>query len=291
MTHQGAQEIPFDCAEHSVDRLKLSYLDSGGEKPPLHFFHANGFPVSVYLPLMTELARDFRVVGLSLRGQDGLGEGIRSWHRLAEDLIGFLDTLDAGPVFGVGHSIGAVSTLFAAVERPDLFRQLVLLDPVLPPPPLVALIRVLKLFGRKHRIPLAVRARGRRNGWADRQEALEYFRSKSLFRGWTDAFLHAYVSYGLRPDPEGRIVLVCPPEAEAQGFENYPTDIWAWPKRLRTPTRIVRGERSDALRQDCYERFLRNCPAAEGTVLPGTDHFIPMQQPDETVALIRDFCR
>ena len=53
------REIPFDCADYSVDGLKLSFLDSGGTKPPLHFYHANGFPVSMYLPLMIELAQDF----------------------------------------------------------------------------------------------------------------------------------------------------------------------------------------------------------------------------------------
>ena len=65
-------QIPFECADYSVEGLQLSFLDSEGTKPPLHFYHANGFPVSMYMPWMTDLARDFRVMGLSLRGQDGL---------------------------------------------------------------------------------------------------------------------------------------------------------------------------------------------------------------------------
>ena len=127
------REIPFECSDYSVDGLALSFLDSEGTKPPLHFSHANGFPVSMYLPWMTELALDFRVMGLSLRGQDGLGEGISSWHRVALDLAGFLETREVGPVVGVGHSIGAVTTMLCAARRPDLFSRIVLLDPPLFP--------------------------------------------------------------------------------------------------------------------------------------------------------------
>ncbi len=98
--------IPFECSEFSEQGLKLSYLDSVGTKPPLHFSHANGFPVSMYLPWLNELARDFRVLGLSLRGQDGLSEGISSWHAVALDLAGqtaHADAARARPGIGRAH--------------------------------------------------------------------------------------------------------------------------------------------------------------------------------------------
>ena len=284
-------EIPFDCSEFRVEGEKLSCLDSGGGKPPLHFFHANGFPVSVYLPLLGELARDFRVLGLSLRGQDGLSDGIRDWHSLSLDLIAFLEKTGAGPVVGVGHSIGAVATMIGACRRPELFTRLVLLDPVLLPRRYTLLLRLMRLLGAKRRFPLASRARKRRNGWASRAEALDYFRPKNLFAGWQEPFLRSYVTYGLRPSRDAGVELICPPEAEARGFESYPTDIWSWPGRLETPTLIVRGERSDALSAGCYARFCRVCPAAEGRVLKGVGHLIPMEEPEETVRLIGDFCR
>ena len=284
-------EIGFDCATYTADGMALSYLDSGGDKPVLHLSHANGFPISMYLPLMHELARDFRVLGLNLRGQDGLTEGILSWHRLAFDLIGFLENLNCGPVIGVGHSIGAVTAMFSACRRPDLFKRVVLLDPVLLPWKYILLLRLMKVFGIKARSPMALRARRRRNGWQSRDEALEYFRGKNLFNGWEETFLRAYVTYGLREEPDGRIVLVCPPEAEARGFENYPLDVWSWPMLLRTPTLIVRGERSDALTQKCYEKFCRLCPSAQGVVLRDTGHFVPLENSKESIRLIKDFCR
>jgi pimeloyl-ACP methyl ester carboxylesterase len=283
-------DIPFECSDYSLEGLKLSYLDSEGNKPPLHFYHANGFPVSMYLPWLTELARDFRVLGLSLRGQDGLSEGIPSWHTVASDLAGFLETRGLGPVVGVGHSIGAVTTLLCAGRRPDLFSRIVLLDPPLFPRRWVLLFRWAALLGLKRRFPPAARARRRRNGWRDKEEALEYFRTKEMFRGWREEYLRAYVTYGLRPDTARGTVLVCPPEAEARGFENYPMDVWSWPRRILVPTLLVRGAESTVLTAETCADFRRLCPHARTAVVEGAGHFIPMQRPEEAIRLIRDFC-
>ena len=285
------REVPFACSDYSADGRKLSYLDSGGTKPPLHLSHANGFPGSMYLPLMTELERDFRVLGLSLRGQDGLSEGISSWHRVALDLAGFLETRGVAPVIGVGHSIGAVTTMLCAARRPDLFCCIILLDPPLFPRRLIFLFRWARLLGQKKRFPPAARARRRRNGWQDKQEALDYFRTKAMFQGWKEEYLRAYVTYGLKPDPDRGTVLICPPEAEARGFENYPTDVWSWPQRLRTPTLLVRGGQSKVLTRETCELFCRLCPQAQTTVVGGAGHFIPMQRPEETIRLVKDFHR
>ena len=116
---------------------------------------------------------------------------------------------------------------------------------------------------------------------------LDYFPGKSLFQGWQPRFLETYVTYGLVAGRDGGVTLLCPPEAEAHGFENYPVDVWRWPGRLRVPVLIVRGENSDVLTQASCERFLRLCPGAEGLLLPGAGHLFPMKKPGETVRLIR----
>ena len=285
----AAEENNFDCGDYKTGELRLSYLDSGGNKPSLHFSHANGFPVSVYLPLMHRLSDQFRVIGLSLRGQDGLSDGITDWHSLASDLIDFLDSLALKPIIGVGHSIGAVTTLFSAARRPDLFSHVILLDP-----PLLSfgpshLLRLLKRLGKNRHFPPAARARRRRNGWAGRQEALDHFRGKALFAGWEEAFLKAYVTYGLRPAADGGVSLICPPEAEARAFENYPLDIWASVKMLQSKVLLVRGGDSEVLTQKAYKRFLRLCSQAQGSIMAGAGHLLPMQKSEETVQMISSY--
>ena len=51
---------------------------------------------------------------------------LRDDMRVALDLAGFLETREVGPVIGVGHSIGAVTTMLCAARRPDLFSCIIL---------------------------------------------------------------------------------------------------------------------------------------------------------------------
>jgi pimeloyl-ACP methyl ester carboxylesterase len=285
------RETPFACASFSSGGEELSYLDSGGSGPHLHFFHANGFPVSVYLPLLEDLARDFRVTALNLRGQDGLARPMRDWHEPAADLAAFLRERGGTPVIGVGHSLGGVATMFCAADNPDLFSGLALLDPAILSRRILALIRIAALAGRQGVSPLARKARRRRNGWKSRQEALDSFRRKPLFAGWEERWLRSYVTYGLKPAPGGEragVVLVCPPEAEARAFDNYSLDVWKWPPLVRPPALFIRGEHSDVLSARSLNRLGRLCPNAQTRTLPGAGHLFPMQKPAQTLELVRE---
>ncbi len=282
-------DIPFDCDSHSVYGINLSYLDSGGDNPPLHFYHANGFPVSVYLPMMTKLVDDFRVIGMGLRGQDAQTAGNTSWYQVAEDLIHFLDTKKPGPVIGVGHSVGAVATMIAAAKRPDLFSKIILIEPVIIKYKYVLVMALIRLLGIKKVFFLAKRARARRNGWVDRNEVYDHLKNKSLFKRFDDTLLKSYVTYGFVPSDQGGIELLCPPEAEARIFENYPLDVWFWPKRLKIPALIIRGELSDVLFESTVKRFCRKASNSESYMVKGAGHLIPMEKPDEVISIIKRF--
>ena len=271
--------------------VELPYVDTGGGGPVLHFSHANGLPVGTYEPLLRELAKTYRVVGLGHRGQLGGTGGIKSWHQLSRDLAAFFDYLDCGPIYAVGHSIGGIVSMFAAARRPELFSQLVMLDPTLLPPKIVLFIRISRLLGIKRSNPMSSRARARRSSWENRAQALDFFRSKPMFNGWGEEFLHAYVKHGLMDAPHGGVTLLCPPEVEAQGFENYSPDVWSWPARLKTRTLIVQGVNSDVLLEPCLKKFCALKPDARSEQVEDANHFIPMQQPDRILALIRDFHR
>ena len=55
-------------------------------------------------------------------------EEIRDWKPFSEDLIQLLDERKLDSVIGVGHSIGAIVTLRAALKQPNRFRALILFD-------------------------------------------------------------------------------------------------------------------------------------------------------------------
>ncbi|MDY0132571.1 MAG: alpha/beta hydrolase [Desulforegulaceae bacterium] len=282
-------DFKFDCDSHGIDGLNLSFLDSGGKKTPLHFYHANGFPVSVYLPFMERLTNDFRVIGMGQRGQDSQTTGSTSWQSSATDLIDFIEKRVKLPIVGVGHSIGAVATMFAAARRPDLFKKIILIDPVMLPYRYIAYMAFIRIIGQKNAFILAKRARGRRNHWESRQDAYDYFKGKALFKNFKEEFLRSYITYGLKESEKGGVELVCPPEAEARVFENYPLYSWFWPRKLKTKTLLLRAEFSDVMFMPEQKRFIKQCKNSQAIVIKNSGHLIPMEKPDEVVNHIKDF--
>jgi len=286
----------MELKHYREKEICLNYIEAGAGRL-LHFAHANGFPAGTYSPVIGALARSFRVLARNICRQGECSEPacpkerrIEGWHELAAELGDFLDAVrGAEKVIGVGHSIGGIVTLLCAVRRPELFERLVLLDPVLLEPKVVRLIRLMKLLGKEDRAPLAVRARKRRNGWVNREEALEFFRGRPLFDGWHEDSLRAYVEYGLTEAPDGGFVLTCPPEIEAQGFQTYPADIWRAVPRLRVPALFVRGGNSDTITHRARDLFRRLQPDVEYIELPGAGHLFPMQFPAETARIIAEY--
>src|SRR5215510_2046837 len=115
--------------------MKISFVEHGGSGLPLHFLHANGYPLDCYKPLIELLQTYYHVFGMLLRPLwgDSKPEEINDWRIFSDDLLRFLSDYKTEPVIGVGHSIGATVTLRAALRDPGRFRALVLIEPVLFP--------------------------------------------------------------------------------------------------------------------------------------------------------------
>jgi len=278
-----------------MPRNSCEYLhDLGGDlkSPLLHIAHANGFPPGTYLPLATRLAHAYHVVALAARPlwHNRSPRDVRTWHTLADDLIEGLETLE-DRVIGVGHSLGGVTTLLAAVRRPDLFRAVVLLDAVLLPPRWLALLVWARRLRIPWRPPLVKAALRRRRVWPSREAAIEYLREKSFFASWQDAALRAYVESGTHPTAGGQVELVYPPEWEAHLFATVPTDVWRFVPRLSSdlPTLFVRGERSTTFRPKALVRAVQMLPHARFVILSNAGHMFPLERPAETASYLCAF--
>jgi pimeloyl-ACP methyl ester carboxylesterase len=269
----------------------------------VHLAHANGFPPGTYRPLAEALTDRYHVVALPSRPlwPDSQPESAPDWHPLADDLILGLDglglsttlsgTLDRskGGIVGVGHSMGGVLTLWAAVGRPDLFRAVVLIDPVILPPARLWMVRLMRWLRLQQRLPLVRGAVRRRRTWPSRQACYEHYRGKPLFAAWPDASLRAYVEAGTRERTDSGVGLVYPPEWEAHIFATPPTDVWRAVPRLQIPALVMRGEWSNTFRPESHARMERLLPQARFFVVPGAGHLVPMERPTETGAAIYDF--
>lgn len=275
------------------------FHDFGGHGPVVHLAHANGFPPGTYHPLAETLTdhpstgsgRRYHVIGLPSRPlwPGSQPRSAPDWHPLADDLTLGLDTLGLKGIVGVGHSIGGVLTLWAATRRPDIFRAVVLIDPVILPPARLWTVRLLRLLGFRRRLPLVEGALRRRQTWPSRHACYEHYRGKPLFATWPNASLRAYVEAGTRERDDGQVELVYPPEWEAHIFATTPTDVWRAVPRLRTPALVIRGEHSNIFRPESQVWMERLVPQVRFVVVPNAGHLVPMERPAETGAAIRDF--
>lgn len=272
--------------------------DFGGDGPIIHLAHANGFPPGAYRPLAKALAyrqaisgQRYHVIGLPSRPlwPGSRHERISNWRSLADDLIQGLDDLGLRSIVGVGHSMGGVFTLEAAVRRPDLFRAVALIDPVILPQVWLWMVRLFRLLRLERRLPLVRGALRRRRVWPSRQACYEQYRGKSFFATWPDGSLRAYVEAGTRQRADGQVELVYPPEWEAHIFATTPSDVWRIVPRLRVPALIIRGERSDTFRPASLARVERLLPQARFVVIPDAGHLAPMERPSEIGAAINSF--
>jgi len=291
--------------------------DFGGNGPIVHLAHANGFPPGTYSPLAETLTDRYHVIGLPSRPlwPDSRPEDTPDWHPMADDLVRGLDTLgltwassvepskggtpslskggglslSKGGIVGVGHSMGGVLTLWAAVRRSDLFRAVVLIDPVILPPAWLLAMQLLHPLGLQRRLPLVQGALRRRRTWPSRQACYEHYRGKPFFATWPDVSLRAYVEAGTLERAGDQVVLAYPPEWEAHIFATPPADVWRAVPRLRTPALVIRGGHSDTFRPESQARMERLVPQAHFVTIPNAGHLVPMEHPAETGAVIQDF--
>jgi pimeloyl-ACP methyl ester carboxylesterase len=271
--------------------LKLFEFNPGSEKPLLHLAHANGFPPPTYHQALTPLLPHFRVVALAPRPLwgDTPPEWLKHWSQMADDLVQGLEAMGAKGIVGMGHSLGGVLTLYAAVKRPDLFSKVILIDPTLLAPKLLFQIKVMKFFGLEARSWLVKGALRRKREWGNFTEAYQYFRGRQLFKNWSDEVVKSYTESMTGPRPGGGVQLIYPPEWEARIYQTIPADVWKFAKVLQPPTLVIRGETSNTFTADSEKAFRKVRPHTEFVMVPGAGHLVPQEKPEEVGKLILEF--
>ncbi|WP_322488589.1 alpha/beta hydrolase [Chloroflexus sp.] len=264
-----------------------THRELGGHGPRLiHIAPANGFPPEAYVPLAAGLAPFGRILGYRPRPLrvDGDTQPRGTWRDLAADLIADLQVVAHEPVIGIGHSLGGILTLYAAVERPELFRAVALIDPVFFRRRLQVLIWLLRQAGQGYRFPLAQGALRRRDHFASIDEARQRWQGRGVFADFTSAALEGYLSGGLKPHGNG-YTLAWPKLWESHIFASSPLDAWRDLRRLRRPLLIIRGTCSELITDSVWRRFRRVAPHVTLAEVEA-GHMLPMEKPDEVAAII-----
>ena len=252
--------------------------DWGGTGPLLHFAHGNGFPPGTYRKLISELGKSHHVVSMSARPlwAESRPRVLRNWSVFAEDLRAELGRRDLRGIVGVGHSLGAVTSLLAAAADPGLFSAVVAVDPIV-------------LTGARALFWGTVKAVGLAELWSDRAEARNTYSGKKIFASWDPEVLDDYLDSGMVDLPQGGVRLRYPRECEARIFSAAPHDLWAELRKVSVPTLFVQGESSDTFLDAARARVEREVPASLTAVVADSSHFLPMERPAELARVINEF--
>ncbi|SFM64572.1 Pimeloyl-ACP methyl ester carboxylesterase [Pseudonocardia ammonioxydans] len=116
------------------DGVELAVTSFGGTGRPIVLLHGLMSCAESWRPRAAALSGHGRVLAPDARGHgrsgrpDGAAPAPHGWspHRLAADVVELLER--TGPATLVGHSMGGISALLAAVRCPELVRALVVED-------------------------------------------------------------------------------------------------------------------------------------------------------------------
>jgi pimeloyl-ACP methyl ester carboxylesterase len=258
------------------------------------FDHSRGFDL-----LAPRLASRFCVLALDARGH-----GESDW---VDTYVGWRDVFDiirvlheiGRPCHLVGHSKGGKQATDAAVHAPDCVRKVVNIDGFGPPdeggfrPPGVPDLQTMSLPERCGLYLDRRREADRRLEWrpcaslddlVDRRSA----QNPRLDRDW----LRYFVFHGAHESEEGWR-WKADPQTVAGGFGPWKLQwIGRFWRALRAPLLAVIGSVQDTwgpLPEEMLSRRLEYVERLERATVEGAGHFVHMERPAETAALILDF--
>jgi pimeloyl-ACP methyl ester carboxylesterase len=274
----------------SSDGVAVAVHDLAGSAPhPIVLLaHATGFHGHAYLPIAKALAPRSHVFGMDFRGHGDTARPVGwsvAWNAYGDDalaaaaLLGELPGGEGGLV-AFGHSMGGAALVMAAARRPELFRALVLFEPIVFP------TDILRDPDRPN--PLRDGARRRRATFGSFDEAIANYASKPPMAAFDPDALDAYVRHGFRQD--GDVVrLKCDPDTEADTFDNGANHAaWDLLAGLPTPVVVVAGPVPEGamLPGAIAPRVAEQAASGRFVLAPAMDHFGPMTHPIEIAALI-----
>lgn len=259
-------------------------------KPLIHFAHANGIPSKVYQKLFDLLSDRYDIIYVPMIGPDKRYPVTNHWSHLVDQLIdSIVRHANGRKVIGLGHSLGSVLTMMASYKRPELFSQVIMLDPPLILGAYSFAFHLAKVFSPKtvDRMTPAGLSVHRRDHWPSREDAASRLRPKGFYRDFDPDCFQAYLDYALTEDPvRGGVTLSIPKADEVAIFRTNPS--WWWltlNRKPSVPIQLVVGEQSNFFKRRLPHKAKKSLGIPFTTLRGG--HMFPLEHPEETVAHIK----
>ena len=245
----------------------------------IHFFHANGFPVDTYNELLNniegQILPPIRIIGEGIQNVD------KGYENFVDEVIEHASKT-RGQGIAIGHSLGATLSLLAEARQPGLFKTVILLDPPLFSRSKMIIGSILRRMGLLYMVTPAKKSMKRRESFKSREEAIEYFSSKVLFKDVPQSTIELYVNYGLE-EIGGEFRLAISRERETEIYINLPTRL---PNEIsRIQGTLIYADKVRLLDDADLKWWHKAMPKISMIPFHGS-HMFPFEKPKELAEII-----
>lgn len=266
--------------------LTVPHQYLGGQGQALHLAAANGYPPGAYRAFVEPFADKHEIVASLHRplweAPPDL-ESFTSWDILGDDVCQLVSQLEQ-PVISVGHSMGTATILMAAIQRPELFKSLILIEPVLVPRRYLFALRFFRRFS-PNTIPLVKKTLARVDRFSSKQEAFDHYRPKPVFRKISDEVLWDYVQHGTKEIESGVFSLAYSRDWEARCY-TLVHNLWRLLPYLQVPTLAIRAQNSGTLALSSWNKWQATSSNVDFLEIEDAGHLVPFEKPDQLASTI-----
>lgn len=261
-------------------------------KTVVYFAHANGIASPCYQTFFDYFDADIELKYIPVIGLNPDYPVEPKWEKLVAQVIADIELqAPKQAVVGLGHSFGALVLLMASYQRPDLFRQLILMDPPFVIGKTAPIFELLQKLGSKkidHLTPTGLSLK-RKDAWSNREQAYQQLRGNALFKQFDERCFQDFIQHGLKEDEAG-ISLQIPKQVEADIFRTVPSWWWRWPRKApNLPVHLITAEQSAFYKQG-FPQGLKKIYGIEFSVVAG-GHMFPLESPEQSARDVQQLIR
>ena len=260
----------------------------------IHLLHGTGFSAMTLGAMASQLPQDWSIWLTDVPGHGGSTQPttkMPNWPKMANTIADAIyqqaNVKENGPLIGIGHSMGGVLTLLAAVKYPDLFSEIILLDPVLFQTEMIIAQQLMRATGTWRQRALVKSVANRNATWSSLAAMKESIANKSFYKSWHPQVISDYCESSSNTRQDNSVQLSCQPSWEASIFGSYPKGLWRAIYKVDIPVEILIANKSYFFIPKAVKRASKINNIIQWQTF-GQHHCFPMEEPIETAKKITD---
>lgn len=259
--------------------VTLRAMDWGQNGPLVVVMHGGQRTSRSWDAFARGLSRDHWVIALDSRGQGESSAPVRGYSQKdrVRDLHNFCEALDLPPAIAVGHSGGAATVLLSAMQSPERFHKVFVIEPML------------------HQNPsrgggMAERTANTRRVWPSEAELRLTLSNHPATRNWRADVLEDVVNHEAWHLPDGSVAMKWSKDiynADDRGQDIY--EFIELAPKLEVPVFLMYGTASN-YKPDDAQAFVDGLRQPRGLQpVEGAAHNVYMDNPDTVEEAVRTF--